>query len=119
MSAIGCWTSTSTHFDLKRFAKEGVLRFLVGNKCDLEHKRVVSYEQGKELAKQYGIPFLETSAKDTVNIDELFLSITKNFLDKQAANVSQKDSRKERNIKNNKTISVDKINEVHKKKNCC
>lgn len=32
-----------------RFAKEGVLRFLVGNKCDLEVKRQVTTEQGKEM----------------------------------------------------------------------
>ena len=34
-----------------RFAKEGVLRILVGNKCDLEHKRQISFEQGKEFGK--------------------------------------------------------------------
>ncbi len=34
-----------------RFAKEGVLRILVGNKCDLEKKRQVSYPQAKEFGK--------------------------------------------------------------------
>ena len=33
--------------DVDKFAKEGVLRILVGNKCDLEHKRQVSNENGK------------------------------------------------------------------------
>ena len=58
--------------DVDKFAKEGVLRILVGNKCDLEHKRQVSNENGKELASKYGIQFLETSAKETVNIEKLF-----------------------------------------------
>lgn len=70
--------------DVDKFAKEGVLRVLVGNKCDLDHKRQVSYDNGKELAEKYGIKFMETSAKDTVNIDELFLSTTKIFMEKQA-----------------------------------
>jgi Ras-related protein Rab-1A len=69
--------------DVDKFAKEGVLRILVGNKCDLEHKRQVSVENGKELASKYGIQFLETSAKETVNIEKLFEDATKSFLSKQ------------------------------------
>lgn len=69
--------------DVDKFAKEGVLRILVGNKCDLDSKRQVSFENGKELANKYGIKFLETSAKETVNIDELFVSTTKIFMSKQ------------------------------------
>jgi GTPase SAR1 family protein len=105
---------------LFRFAKDGVLRFLIGNKCDLEHKRQVTFEQGKEFAKQYGIPFLETSAKDTVNIDDLFTGITKTFIEKSALNNQKKDPKKERNMKNNKAISVEKLSEPKtKKKGCC
>lgn len=69
--------------DVDKFAKEGVLRILVGNKCDLDSKRQVSFDNGKELADKYGIKFLETSAKETVNIDELFVSTTKIFMSKQ------------------------------------
>lgn len=69
--------------DVDKFAKEGVLRILVGNKCDLDHKRQVSFDNGKELADKYGIKFLETSAKETVNIDELFVSTTKIFMSRQ------------------------------------
>jgi Ras-related protein Rab-1A len=105
--------------DIDKFAKEGVLRFLVGNKCDLEHKRQISTDQGKELAKQYGIPFIETSAKDTVNIDELFLGITKNFLEKQTSNIIKKDVKSNKNMKNNKPISVEKLSEPSKKKKGC
>ena len=69
--------------DVDKFAKSGVLRVLVGNKCDLEHKRQVLKEQGQELADKYGIKFIETSAKETINIDELFLDTTKQLLNKQ------------------------------------
>jgi GTPase SAR1 family protein len=65
------------------------MRILVGNKCDLDHKRQVSFEQGKELARQYNVKFLETSAKETVNIDELFISTTKTFLEKQGTPVGK------------------------------
>jgi GTPase KRas protein len=66
------------------------MRILVGNKCDLDHKRQVSNEQGKELARQYNVKFIETSAKETVNIDELFISTTKTFLEKQGTPVGGK-----------------------------
>jgi small GTP-binding protein len=45
---------------------------LVGNKCDLETKREVETAVGKETAKNWGIPFLETSAKKDINIQEVF-----------------------------------------------
>ena len=76
--------------DVDKFAKEGVLRILVGNKCDLEHKRQVSVENGKELASKYGIQFLETSAKETVNIEKLFEDATKSFLSKRVSTSSIK-----------------------------
>lgn len=59
-----------------------MLRVLIGNKADMAEKREVSFEEGQELANFYGIPFLEASAKDTVNINETFLTIAKNVLEK-------------------------------------
>lgn len=62
-----------------RYAQSDVLRVLIGNKADMSEKREVSFEEGQELANFYGIPFLEASAKDTVNINETFLTIAKTF----------------------------------------
>ena len=66
--------------DIDKFAKEGVLRILVGNKCDLAHSRQVSMEEAKEIANKYGIKYIETSAKDTINIDDLFIFLKKYIL---------------------------------------
>ena len=72
--------------DIDKFAKEGVLRILVGNKCDLEHARQVRKEEGNEIANKYGIKYIETSAKDTINIEDLFISTAKHLLSKQTNN---------------------------------
>ena len=45
---------------------------LVGNKCDMVEKRVVTYEQGKDLAESLGFAFFETSAKDNINVQTAF-----------------------------------------------
>jgi Ras-related protein Rab-14 len=37
--------------------------FLIGNKCDLEAQRDVTYEEAKQFADENGLMFLECSAK--------------------------------------------------------
>ena len=44
---------------------------LVGNKCDLEDERVVGKEVGQILARNWGSTFLETSAKQKINVNEV------------------------------------------------
>ena len=56
---------------LFQHAPPGVERLLIGNKCDLEERRVVESERGKQLARSLGIPFMETSAKTNHNINEV------------------------------------------------
>ena len=72
--------------DIDKFAKAGVMRILVGNKCDLEHQRAVTKDQGNEMALKYGIKYIETSAKDTINIEELFVNTAKTLMNKQQNN---------------------------------
>ncbi len=53
-----------------------ILICLVGNKTDLESKRVVSKEDGQKFAQENGLLFIETSAQDGTNIEELFNKAT-------------------------------------------
>lgn len=61
--------------NVQSYANEGVELILVGNKCDLDEKRVVSTEQGQALADKFGIPFLEASSKTNINVEECFYSV--------------------------------------------
>lgn len=66
--------------------KEAILRakdaqsvpmILVGNKCDLEHERKVSKQEGQQLATTLGCAFLEVSAKANLNVKEIFHDIVR------------------------------------------
>ena len=63
--------------EIERFANENVCKVLVGNKCDLTDKRMVSKEEGDELAKTYGIPYIETSAKSNICVEESFITMAR------------------------------------------
>lgn len=56
---------------------------IIGNKCDMEDKRGVETERGEEVAKNHGIPFLETSAKTNVNVTRAFHDMALRILEKQ------------------------------------
>ncbi len=44
---------------------------LIGNKCDLDARRQVSFEEGERFAKENGLIFTETSAKTAFNVEEV------------------------------------------------
>ncbi|CAF4147379.1 unnamed protein product [Rotaria sordida] len=48
---------------------------LVGNKVDQRHKREVLYENAKRYADERNIPYIETSALDTTNVEQAFRSL--------------------------------------------
>lgn len=61
--------------EIDRYACDNVNKLLVGNKSDLHTKKVVDYTTAKEYADQLGIPFLETSAKNAMNVEQAFMTM--------------------------------------------
>jgi len=59
--------------EIDRYASENVNKLLVGNKSDLTSKRAVSFDQAKEFADSLGIEFIETSAKNSTNVEKAFM----------------------------------------------
>ena len=69
-------------------ASDDVVKMLIGNKCDMEDKRCISRTRGDALAREHGIPFLETSAKNTINIEKAFFEMARLILKKTPADAT-------------------------------
>ena len=66
--------------EVERYAGNSVHRILIGNKSD-RSDREIETELGKQFAQENSMPFLETSAKNSNNIDQLFLQLAKTLRD--------------------------------------
>ena len=71
--------------DVEKIAGHDVCKILVGNKSDLTTMRRVPYEEGKRLANNLGIQFMETSAKMAYNVEDVFINIAKEMKAKAEA----------------------------------
>ena len=100
--------------EIEKNASKNVLKVLIGNKTDLEDKRVITYSQGKEFADSYGLKYIETSAKKNMNVNEAFETLGRELM--QAS-----DDKKIGKPSHNKKISVAKAEDLNQeqKKGCC
>ena len=69
--------------EIEKNASKNVYKILVGNKCDMESERKVTVEQGKDFATQYGMKFFETSAKESTNVTDAFVAMTREIIKSQ------------------------------------
>ena len=57
--------------EIEKNSSKNVIKVLIGNKTDLEDKRVISKNQGKDFADTYGLKFVETSVKKILMLRKL------------------------------------------------
>ena len=77
------FTNISSWLDeCREMCYKDMLICLVGNKIDLEDKRVISKEEGQKFADDNGLLFFETSAKTGTNIEEIFNKCTSDIVAK-------------------------------------
>lgn len=92
-------TRRATFDSVKHWIKEvelygaaNVVLVLIGNKCDLEQERQVQFQEACSLAKERGIlAALETSAKESQNVDEAFMVMARELLSRNGLNVQHED----------------------------
>ena len=90
---------------------------IIGNKIDLEQKRDVSKQDLEEIGKKYNMPILETSAKQSINVNEGFELLVNELLkgknENQIVEMIYKKTRSDLSI-SSKTNSTKK-----QKSGCC
>ena len=74
---------------IREEASSNVIIYIAGNKVDMEDERKVDRDDGEKLAEELGFPFVETSAKNGININETFEDLVER-IDKVYGNVPQK-----------------------------
>ncbi|CAN1251391.1 Ras-related protein RABA5d [Linum perenne] len=100
--SVGRWLDElTTHSDTT------VARMLVGNKCDLDNIRDVSVEEGRSLAEQEGLFFMETSALDSTNVKKAFELVIREIYSNVSRKVLNSDAYKAELSLNRVTLSND------------
>ncbi len=105
--------------EIEKNASKNVYKILVGNKCDMENDRRVTVNQGKEYADQNGMKFFETSAKDSKNVAEIFLDLTKENLKRNNAKSLNSNENSKQKPKPTVIKKSDNNNNIPTKKPCC
>ncbi len=107
---------TSWLQDCRDMCYKNILIYLIGNKSDLEDKRQVTEEEGREFAEENNLVFFETSALNGNNIEEIFTQSATELVNKLEAGELKDDF-------NNSGIKIIKSNKEQqtkdKKGGCC
>ena len=91
---------------IDNYANQKVLKILVGNKADLENSRRVDKEKVLYFCQENNIYHIETSAKNSDNIKDIFLYLSENL-------------RKKTIQLEKKNIKISKGHKISPKDNCC
>lgn len=83
-------TSSFDHIDewvteVNRYTTDST-KILVGNKCDLASQKMIDFSTGEKKARELQIDFMESSAKNSTNVEECFMSIARKLLEKKLKN---------------------------------
>jgi Ras-related protein Rab-1A len=89
--------------------------YLVGNKIDMEDKRVISYQEGEKYAKKNDINFFEVSAKSGKGVTELFNNVINGVME----NILKKNEKEEIEDKVRLSTFLEKNYKKEKNKKCC
>merc|ERR1712007_101269 len=68
--------------DARTLARADISIIVVGNKCDLKDKRVVTFLESSRIAQENDILFLETSALTGEGVEEVFIKVARMILNK-------------------------------------
>jgi Ras-related protein Rab-1A len=103
--------------EIERNANKNVIKVLIGNKCDLTEERKVSVQEVNEFAEINGMKYVETSAKDNINVIDAFSTLGMELI------AASQDNHQIGQVKEMKKIILNDNMDLNKKKKnndrCC
>eukprot|EP01064_Diplonema_japonicum_P023057 TRINITY_DN33512_c0_g1_i1.p2 TRINITY_DN33512_c0_g1~~TRINITY_DN33512_c0_g1_i1.p2 ORF type:complete len:204 (+),score=52.28 TRINITY_DN33512_c0_g1_i1:50-661(+) len=99
--------------EIEKYATDNVSKLLVGNKSDMVVKKAVDHGTAKDYAESLGIPFLETSAKNAINVEQAFVTMSTEI--KKRIQSSQPDQGKRSGVDISRSENIGQ----KKKGGCC
>ena len=113
--------------EIDKYTDDEVYKILLVNKSDLEAKTEITDADLKKFSKIHGIPYLWTSAKSGINVDDAFLKMTQSLIAKRE--MEEESGQKSKTGKRGKTAdgsdgtnlfkSADKAMKDQKTMACC
>lgn len=91
--------------ELKRAASPNIVIALAGNKADLSNKRAVEFDDAQAYSEENGLLFMETSAKSSQNVNEIFLAIAKKLPKNEPRAAGGAGGKSEVDLKKNTPVS--------------
>ncbi|KAI1242830.1 Ras-related protein Rab-5A, partial [Lamprotornis superbus] len=79
--------------ELQRQASPNIVIALAGNKADLANKRAVDFQEAQAYADDNSLLFMETSAKTSMNVNEIFMAIAKKLPKNEPQNAGASSAR--------------------------
>lgn len=89
---------------------------LVGNKSDLEKDRQVTLEEALEYAKVNDLVFMETSALESINVENAFDSLIHTIFDKLSSKLTTMDDKKTKFLRG-QTVQLNNTTHHNKRNN--
>lgn len=83
---------------------ENIPFLLVGNKTDLDDRRVVTFDAAKEQADQWRVPYVETSAKTRHNVNNVFIDLLRSVKERRALELGNDASKSTKKKKKNRSL---------------
>ncbi|XP_075557142.1 ras-related protein Rab-37-like isoform X3 [Dermacentor variabilis] len=73
--------------EINEYAQDDVVIMLIGNKADITQDRQVRTEDGERLSREYGVAFMETSAKTGCNVELAFMAVARELKQRASRSV--------------------------------
>jgi len=72
--------------EIKNYTPDKTPIVFVGNKVDLKDKRTVDESAARAFAEKHGLKYMETSAKENINVNEAFMSLAELIVEQKFGN---------------------------------